>query len=103
MNTYEETILLEQNVDYELVPSEGENWDVRLLTGDYTETVIKFSELTVSDDDEYLKFNFDVVSSPDLSLTDENTGLQEHASNVLSSILTYSVKALEEKESDDKR
>lgn len=77
-----------QNEDYELIPGEGENWDVRILTGEYTETVLNFSKLQVSDDGEFLKFNFDIISSPDESLDAEtNIDLQTTAGMILSNIL----------------
>lgn len=80
-----------ENTDYELVPSEGENWDIRILSGNFTETVLQFGKLVVSDDGEHMSFNFDVVSSPDLELTDENSDLQVHAGKLLSSILENAV------------
>lgn len=80
--------MLKENEDYELVPGAGENWDVRLLTGEFTETVLNFSRLTVMDDGEHLAFNFEVVSSPITDLSaDDNHDLQQHAAAVLSSIL----------------
>ena len=87
--------LLNENVDYELVPSDGENWDIRILSGAFTETILKFTKLKVSDDEEYMTFNFDVVSSPDDELSDANTDLQEHASVILDSILEHAARALE--------
>lgn len=82
---------LKENIDYELIPSEGENWDIRVLSGEYTETVLKFGELKVADDEEHMSFNFDVVSSPDESLTAEDDGLQMRASMILSAILTNAI------------
>ena len=89
--------LLNENVDYELVPSEGENWDIRILSGAFTETILKFTKLKVSDDEEYMTFNFDVVSSPDDELSDSNTDLQDHASMILDSILENYARSLEMK------
>lgn len=79
--------ILEENVDYELIPGQGENWDVRILSGDFIETVIQFEELKVSDDEEYIRFNFEVVSSPDPELNSNEESLQQHAGQILSSIL----------------
>jgi len=90
METFNQSIKLEENVDYELVPSDGENWDIRLLQGDFTETVIAFKKLQVSDDGEHLKFNFDLVSSPDPDLTVDSYELQKHMGNVLNGILENS-------------
>ena len=82
---------LKENIDYELIPSEGENWNIRALSGEYTEAVLQFGELKVADDEEHMTFNFDVVSSPDESVTAEDDGLQQRASMILSSILTNAI------------
>jgi hypothetical protein len=85
-------MMLKENVDYELVPGTGENWDVRLLTGDFTETVLNFTKLTVMEDAEHLSFNFEVVSSPDPTLNaDDNYDLQQHAAAVLSAVLESAI------------
>lgn len=79
---------MKQNVDYELIPGEGENWDVRILTGEFVETVICFEQLKVTDDGEHLSFNFEIVTSPDPTLNaDENFDLQNTAGMILSNIL----------------
>lgn len=79
---------MKQNVDYELIPGEGENWDIRILTGEFVETVLNFSKLQVAEDGEHLNFNFDIISSPDTSLNaDENIDLQNTAGMILSDIL----------------
>ena len=83
---------LEENIDYEMIPGEGENWDIRILTGEFTETVINFKQLQVSEDGEHLTFNFEIVSSPDEGLDAEtNLDLQNTAAMVLSNILENSV------------
>tara|TARA_R110000868_G_scaffold170370_3_gene405624 strand:- start:1667 stop:1951 length:285 start_codon:yes stop_codon:yes gene_type:complete len=83
---------LEENVDFEMVPGEGENWDIRILTGEFVETVINFNKIHVSDDEEYLNFNFEIVTSPDPELSsDTNKDLQNYVSMVLSNILENAV------------
>lgn len=85
---------MKQNEDYELIPGEGENWDIRILTGDFVETVLNFSKLRVTEDGENLSFNFDIVSSPDPSLNaDENIDLQNTAGMILSNILEEAAEA----------
>ena len=97
MKTFDKLENLKENVDYELIPSSGENWDVRLLQGDFTETVVAFNQLRVSDDGEHMKFNFDLISSPDPDLTENSYELQKHMANVLNSILENAVTTLENK------
>lgn len=83
---------LVENVDYELIPGEGENWDIRILTGEFVETVINYKQLQVADDGEHLTFNFNVVTSPDEGLDAEtNVDLQNTAAMILSDILENSV------------
>lgn len=97
MKTYDRQKTLEESVDYELIPGAGENWDVRLLEGPFPETVVAFNQLKVSEDGEYLRFNFDLVSSPDPELTEENVELQQHMADVLNSILENAAATLENK------
>jgi len=76
--------------DYELIPAEGDDqaWAVRILTGDYTETVLQFQAISFNRVEEgVMSFNFDVVSSPDSELTVQDTELQEYAGNLLEAII----------------
>lgn len=83
---------MKENEDYELIPGEGENWDVRILNGDYVETVLNFSKLQVAEDGEHLNFNFDIVTSPDPSLNPQtDIDLQNTAGMILSDILENAV------------
>jgi hypothetical protein len=84
-------MMMKENEDYELIPGTGENWDVRLLEGPCPETVISFSKLRVSEDEEHLTFSFDIVSSPDPDLTEENVDLQLFVGEALASILETAV------------
>ena len=91
---------LKENVDYELVPGEGENWDIRMLLGDFTETVVKFKELRVSEDTDVLNFNYEIVSTPDPDLTEDSMELQQCMADVLSDILENAVARMESKKDD---
>ena len=87
---------LKENEDYELVPNDNDGWDIRILTGDYVETVFTFGKIVVMESEEGLSFDFEVVSTPDPDLTAEDWGLQKYVGNVLYDIITRSVR--EEKE-----
>ena len=85
-----------EGVDYELVPSaEAEieqAWDVRILRGDYVETVIRFGNIAFDGENDCIKFNFTVVSTP--ADTDEDDPyLQECVGAVLETILEEAAKA----------
>ena len=76
--------------DYELIPAEGDDqaWAVRILTGDYTETVLQFRAISFNRVEEgVMSFNFDVISSPDSELTVQDTELQEYAGTLLEAII----------------
>lgn len=81
--------MLVENVDYELIPHEETDWHIRILTGEFTETVIQFG--AIQENDGELNFNFDLIFSPDFDLTTENTDLQNHAGSILLSIINESL------------
>ena len=87
--------VLVENIDYELFPQdESENWSIRILKGDFVETVIQFGMLRVVEDGESMKYDFNVIQSPNDEAVIENDALQELAGDVLFSILN----SLNEKE-----
>jgi hypothetical protein len=84
---------LKEDVDFvieeETNPGEGEmEFNVRLITGPFIETLIGFKNLRMIDDpadeDEFqLAFDFAIKSTPDPDLTEKNSGLQKAAGDVL--------------------
>ena len=84
---------LKEDVDFvieeEPNPGEGEmEFNVRLMTGDFVETLIGFKNLRMIDDPEdeeefQLAFDFAIKSTPDPELTEKNSGLQKVAGDVL--------------------
>jgi hypothetical protein len=90
--------LMKQGEDFDVVPGQdpnGDTWDFRILTGDFTETVIRFGNIKVDDVEEggdgVLKYNYNVVSSPIPDLKEDNGDLQEVTAAILLSILESSV------------
>jgi len=80
---------MRQNVDYELVPAAMDNnefWQIRLLKGDFVETVIEYGALKLKDNG-LMTFDYNIISSPDSSLNEENKGLQEVVKDVLLSLM----------------
>lgn len=77
--------------DYALVPASAvENdqaWDVRILEGDFAETVIRFGNIAFNGETDCLTFNFVIVSTPDGELTTESVELQNRAADILACIL----------------
>lgn len=82
-----------ESQDYELIQSsKDENaWSVRFLTGPFNETVISYGSIAISEEDDFMTFNFNIDFSPDPDLTTEVEELQEEASAVLASIITNSL------------
>lgn len=84
---------LVENKDYQFIPVNrdgSESWDIRILEGEFVETVFYFNKLQVAEDGEHLKFNFDIVSSPNPDLNTEYEGLQEYVGMILYNILESS-------------
>jgi len=82
-----------ENVDYQLVPIEGDKdaWGVRILKGDFIETVISYVAVSFNEVKDHMSFNFDVISSPyDLATTD-NEELQVLAGEILTDIIEVGI------------
>ena len=82
--------MLEENVDYELVPVDGPNemgWEIRILTGDFVETIIRYGQLRYHEEDDNIHFDFFVTKSPDPDATENNVDLQLRAAQILESLL----------------
>lgn len=84
-----------EGVDYELTPadelSNEQAWNVRILEGDYVETVIRFGNIGVDIENEALTFNFSIVSTPDDTLTEDDEPFQEYATSILDNILENAI------------
>lgn len=76
--------------DYELIPAEEDEqaWAVRVLSGDYVESVLRFGTISMNRVEEgVLTFDFTVISSPDPNLSTEDESLQEYAGDLLQAII----------------
>jgi hypothetical protein len=85
---------MKQGEDFDVVPGQdpnGDTWDFRILTGDFTETVIRFGNIRVDDKDDVLNYNYNVVSSPIQGLKEEDGDLQKVTGAILLSILESSI------------
>ncbi|MBM38469.1 MAG: hypothetical protein CMO97_05290 [Woeseia sp.] len=88
---------LSEHIHYDIIPqSESEDgWDVR-INEEFPETVIRFGNVKLEgsegeEDDGYLSFNFNIVSSPDPDLTINDLTLQEYCGRILNSVLEASM------------
>lgn len=83
-----------ENIHYQLIPqqdNESEGWDVRLLEGPHPETVIRYGTVSIDGKDDQMRWNMEIVSSPDEDLTTESLTLQEYCGNILLDILETSI------------
>ena len=84
---------MSEGIDYELIPAQSDYdqaWNVRLLTGEFVETVISYGAISFDGRTKNLRFNFYLISSPDPDLSTTYVPFQEHAANVLEDILEKS-------------
>jgi hypothetical protein len=85
----------EETIDYELVPdpNSSEAWLIRIMKGEYLETVLQFGGIRFdgTDDDPLLTFDYEVVSSPILGLEPNDPDLQEFAGDLLVSIVEHGI------------
>ena len=86
-----------EGIDYELIPAtddyeRDQSWDIRILKGDFTETVLRFGNIAFDGENDCLNFNFMLVSSPDTELTEANVDLQDRAAEILATVLEEAAK-----------
>lgn len=87
---------MKENRDYEMVPTtegDDQSWLIRIISGEFIETVIAFGTIKIDGtaEDPLMTFDYTVVSSPENDLTSENEGLQQVAGDVLLSLLVKGI------------
>ena len=85
-------MIMREGQDYELIPdTEGsdnqQSWNIRILTGEFVETVVVFGNIGFDGQRDVLTFNYHVVYSPIEDLTAEDEDLQSVVGDVLASVL----------------
>ena len=83
--------MLQENVDYELIPGDGEHWHIRVKQGDYIESVISFGKISIDENSDQLRFDFNLIFTPDPDLTVEDLTLQQYCGRILTSLLEVAV------------
>ena len=85
---------MEEKVDYEIIPSHEDEqaWNVRILKGPFTETVIRYGIIKFNEIPKNMTFNFNLIYSPDSELTIENIDLQDFAGAMLEKIMANGIK-----------
>ena len=87
-------MVLKENKHYEIIPDKGDEqaWNVRILSGQFTETVLRYGVVKFNGKKKDMTFNFDVVYSPDTELTVNNLELQDFAGIMLENIMEQGIK-----------
>ena len=83
-----------EGIHYNLIPNDDPNsqaWYVRIEEGDFVETVIRYGAISFNDEQECLNFNFEIVSTPDSTLSTTSANLQEHVGLILEDILEKAI------------
>ena len=82
-------MVLTENKHYEIIPDKEDEkaWNVRILSGTFTETVLKYGVVKFNGEQEDMTFNFDIVYTPDSELKVSSVKLQEFAGIMLGQIM----------------
>lgn len=85
---------MREAVDYEYVVDEKDKSSVhiKLLTGEYKDTVFKYGKVGVKEEDDkaYLQFNFDVIQSP-IKKLEKKLEFKNYIGDLLSTIITKQI------------
>ena len=87
-------MVLKENKHYEIIPDKGDEqaWNVRILSGMFTETVLKYGVVKFNGKKKDMTFNFDIVYTPDTELTVSDLKLQEFAGIMLEQIMAQGIR-----------
>ena len=84
---------LSEGIDYKLIPAPDNEqaWNIRVLTGPYIETVVQFGAISINGPDEAINFNFEIIDSPDDTLTPDNPMFQQMCGLVLHDVIEMAI------------
>ena len=87
-------MILKEKEHYEIIPDKGDDqaWNVRILSGTFTETVLKYGVVKFNGKKKDMTFNFDIVSTPDTELNVSNLELQDFAGMMLEQIMAQGIR-----------
>ena len=80
-----------ENVNYELIPSANDGWDIRVLTGDLVETVLRINFVKFQEEDFTVKIDYEVVFTPDASLRPDDEAVRNTVHGVFHSMMVNMV------------
>ena len=85
---------MKEDIDFKLIPTYDDftqGWDVRIDTGEFVETVVRFGNIGIDVEKGCLNFSFMIQSTPDVNLTETNVTLQDTVSKILDSVLENAI------------
>ena len=87
-------MVLKENKHYEIIPDKGDDqaWNVRILSGTFTETVLRYGVVKFNGKKKDMTFNFDIIYTPDAELKVSNKKLQEFAGIMLEQIMAQGIR-----------
>jgi len=83
---------MQENKDYEIIPNEDDAnvWNVRILTGYYTEMVFHYKAVGFDEKSDAITFNYTINSFTDDTVTESDQELLEVVGNILEDIIDNS-------------
>jgi len=87
-------MVLTENKHYEIIPDKADDqaWNVRILSGIFTETVLRYGVVKFNGKKKDMTFNFDIVYTPDTELKVSDTRLQDFAGIMLEQIMAQGIR-----------
>ena len=87
-------MILKENEHYEIIPDKGDDqaWNVRILSGMFTETVLRYGVVKFNGKEKNMSFNFDIVYTPDTELKVSDLELQDVAGMMLEQIMAQGIR-----------
>lgn len=82
--------MLKENEDYELVTNDEytDAWAIRILKGDFVESIVMISAIELNEKQENVSFNFRILSTPDPGVVrKDNVKLQEYVADIIYSVI----------------
>jgi hypothetical protein len=80
--------MIKENIDYELIPCIAEDrWNVRILTGDFTETVIQFGVLAPNLKNGTINWTMHIIETTNDDVSRDDLEFQKVCGDILSAIL----------------
>lgn len=82
-----------------MIPAANNGWHVRILTGDFVETVIQYNWVKIDEETMTIRLDYELISSPDKDLVADNDVLKTTVSEIMHAILVKMADEVEQHKS----